>query len=180
MMQRRVLITPHVAPDHAVYPYLLRGVTIARTNHVWATDITYVPMARGFAYLVAIIDWDSLPPCPGVASVQHAGHGLSIEVDKIHQYLFEHRVYFDVDLFESSRELLVLRIELRLEGLFLPTQALLVTAQLRCELEVTEGLGQAGGTQEDREHQEYQVEDRVGEEEHQHQRGGQGNGGFLH
>jgi putative transposase len=46
------------APDHAVYPYLLRGVTIARTNHVWATDITYVPMARGFAYLVAIIDWD--------------------------------------------------------------------------------------------------------------------------
>ena len=59
MMQRRVLITPHVAPDHAVYPYLLRGVTIARTNHVWATDITYVPMARGFAYLVAIIDWDS-------------------------------------------------------------------------------------------------------------------------
>ena len=47
------------APDHAVYPYLLRGVTISRTNHVWATDITYVPMARGFAYLVAIIDWYS-------------------------------------------------------------------------------------------------------------------------
>ena len=47
------------APDHAVYPYLLRGVTISRTNHVWATDITYIPMARGFAYLVAIIDWYS-------------------------------------------------------------------------------------------------------------------------
>ena len=47
------------APDHPVYPYLLRGLTIARTNQVWATDITYIPMARGFAYLVAIIDWYS-------------------------------------------------------------------------------------------------------------------------
>ena len=44
------------APDHPVYPYLLRGLTIARPNQVWATDITYIPMARGFAYLVAIID----------------------------------------------------------------------------------------------------------------------------
>ena len=47
------------APDHPVYPYLLRGLTIARPNQVWATDITYIPMARGFAYLVAIIDWYS-------------------------------------------------------------------------------------------------------------------------
>ena len=45
------------APDHPVYPYLLRGLTIARPNQVWATDITYIPMARGFAYLVAIISW---------------------------------------------------------------------------------------------------------------------------
>ena len=45
------------APDHPVYPYLLRGLAIARPNQVWATDITYIPMARGFAYLVAIIDW---------------------------------------------------------------------------------------------------------------------------
>ena len=48
---------PH--PEHKVYPYLLRGVEVTRANHVWATDITYVPMARGFAYLVAIIDWHS-------------------------------------------------------------------------------------------------------------------------
>ena len=41
------------APDHPVYPYLLRGLTIARPNQVWATDITYIPMARGFAYLGA-------------------------------------------------------------------------------------------------------------------------------
>jgi len=44
-------------PDHKVYPYLLRDVEVTRANHVWAADITYVPMARGFAYLVAIIDW---------------------------------------------------------------------------------------------------------------------------
>lgn len=44
-------------PEHAVYPYLLRGVTINRPNQVWATDITYIPMAHGFVYLVAILDW---------------------------------------------------------------------------------------------------------------------------
>ena len=42
---------------HKVYPYLLRGMDINRPNHVWATDITYIPMARGFLYLVAILDW---------------------------------------------------------------------------------------------------------------------------
>lgn len=44
---------------HPVYPYLLRGLTIGRPNQVWATDITYIPLARGFAYLVAIMDWHS-------------------------------------------------------------------------------------------------------------------------
>lgn len=44
---------------HKVYPYLLRGLTIKGPNHVWAADITYVPMARGFLYLVAIMDWYS-------------------------------------------------------------------------------------------------------------------------
>jgi putative transposase len=48
---------PH--PEHAVYPYLLRGLTISRVNHVWATDITYIPMKAGFLYLVAIMDWYS-------------------------------------------------------------------------------------------------------------------------
>jgi putative transposase len=46
-------------PQHAVYPYLLRGLTIERANQVWAMDITYIPMARGFVYLVAVMDWAS-------------------------------------------------------------------------------------------------------------------------
>ena len=44
---------------HKVYPYLLRGLVIDRPNQAWATDITYIPMARGFVYLVAIMDWHS-------------------------------------------------------------------------------------------------------------------------
>jgi putative transposase len=46
-------------PGHKVYPYLLRGMTIDRPNQVWATDITYIPMARGWVYLCAIVDWAS-------------------------------------------------------------------------------------------------------------------------
>ena len=46
-------------PAHPVYPYLLRHLVIDRPNQVWATDITYIPMARGFVYLVAVIDWYS-------------------------------------------------------------------------------------------------------------------------
>jgi len=46
---------PH--PEHAVFPYLLRGLEISRANHVWATDITYIPLEHGFAYLMAIMDW---------------------------------------------------------------------------------------------------------------------------
>ena len=44
---------------HPIYPYLLRGLAIERPNHVWAMDITYVPMARGFVYLAAVMDWAS-------------------------------------------------------------------------------------------------------------------------
>ena len=51
--------TSKPAPEHPVYPYLLRNLTITRVNQVWAADITYIPMAHGFAYLVAIIDWYS-------------------------------------------------------------------------------------------------------------------------
>jgi putative transposase len=47
------------APGHKIYPYLLRGTKIDRPDQVWATDITYIPMARGFVYLVAIVDWFS-------------------------------------------------------------------------------------------------------------------------
>jgi len=51
--------TSRPAPEHRRYPYLLRGVVIERVNQVWAADITYVPMARGFLYLVAVMDWVS-------------------------------------------------------------------------------------------------------------------------
>jgi putative transposase len=51
--------TSKPAPGHKIYPYLLRGVTIDRPNQVWAMDITYVPMARGFVYLAAVVDWFS-------------------------------------------------------------------------------------------------------------------------
>ena len=46
-------------PDHKVYPYLLRNLTIDRPNQVWCADITYIPMAKGFAYLIAVMDWFS-------------------------------------------------------------------------------------------------------------------------
>jgi putative transposase len=49
--------TSRAHPEHRVYPYLLRRLTVDRPNQVWAADITYIPMARGFVYLVAIIDW---------------------------------------------------------------------------------------------------------------------------
>ena len=51
--------TSRPAPGHKVYPYLLRGMVIDKANQVWAADITYLPMQRGFLYLVAIIDWAS-------------------------------------------------------------------------------------------------------------------------
>jgi len=51
--------TSKATPGHRIYPYLLRGMTIERANHVWAADITYIPIGRGFLYLVAIIDWAS-------------------------------------------------------------------------------------------------------------------------
>ena len=51
--------TSKPAPGHKIYPYLLRGVTIDRPNQIWAMDITYIPMARGFVYLTAVMDWFS-------------------------------------------------------------------------------------------------------------------------
>ena len=46
-------------PQHKIYPYLLKGLTIGRPNQVWCADITYIPMRRGFLYLIAIMDWHS-------------------------------------------------------------------------------------------------------------------------
>jgi putative transposase len=51
--------TSKPAPGHRIYPYLLKGVEINRVNQVWSADITYIPMAQGFLYLVAIMDWHS-------------------------------------------------------------------------------------------------------------------------
>ena len=51
------LSKPH--PGHKLYPYLLRGLDIAEANVVWCSDITYIPMAKGFCYLVAVMDWAS-------------------------------------------------------------------------------------------------------------------------
>jgi len=48
-----------VNPDHKIYPYLLRNINIDRPNQVWATDITYIPMAKGFIYLTVVMDWFS-------------------------------------------------------------------------------------------------------------------------
>ncbi|HDZ84208.1 MAG TPA: IS3 family transposase [Nitrospirae bacterium] len=55
--QKPRLSKPH--PGHKIYPYLLRGMDITRANQVWAADITYLPMAKGFCYLVVIMDWAS-------------------------------------------------------------------------------------------------------------------------
>ena len=51
--------TSKPAPGHKIYPYLLRGMAITRPNQVWAMDITYIPMARGFVYLAVVLDWFS-------------------------------------------------------------------------------------------------------------------------
>ena len=59
-------------PQHKVYPYLLRKLAIERANHVWAMDITYVPMARGWVYLAAVVDW---------ASRRVLAHRVSITMD---------------------------------------------------------------------------------------------------
>ena len=67
--------TSKPAPGHRTYPYLLKGVTVNRVNQVWAADITYLPMSRGFLYLVAIMDWHSRYVLSWKA-LQHPGGGL--------------------------------------------------------------------------------------------------------
>ncbi len=53
--RKRNTSKPH--PENRIYPYLLRDIVIDRPNQLWATDLTYIPMRRGFVYLVAIVDW---------------------------------------------------------------------------------------------------------------------------
>jgi putative transposase len=52
-------LTSRSHPEHKVYPYLLMNMKIDRPNQVWVADITYIPIARGFMYLVAVMDWNS-------------------------------------------------------------------------------------------------------------------------
>ncbi len=54
-----VPLQSRLTPGHKVYPYLLRKLAVTRSNQVWAMDITYIPMARGFVYLCAVVDWFS-------------------------------------------------------------------------------------------------------------------------
>ena len=55
--QRPRTMVPH--PDHRIYPYLLRNLLVDRPNQVWCADVTYIPMRRGFLYLVAVMDWST-------------------------------------------------------------------------------------------------------------------------
>jgi len=57
--------TSNLEPRHKVYPYLLRGIVIERPNTVWAMNITYIPMARGFVYLAVVLDWSAVACCHG-------------------------------------------------------------------------------------------------------------------
>ena len=62
--------TTKPAPGHTIFPYLLRDMTVERANQVWAMDITYIPMARGFVYLATVVDWFS-PACSSLAGSDH-------------------------------------------------------------------------------------------------------------
>jgi transposase InsO family protein len=83
--------TSQAAPGHKVYPYLLRKLAITRSNQVWALDTTYIPMARGFVYLTAVVDAASRrvlahkvairskPPTPRRSPIEHAGSSLRLD-----------------------------------------------------------------------------------------------------
>ena len=74
-LYRRPRTTPSPSPGHKIYPYLLRGAAITRPNQVWAMDITYIPMARGFIYLAVVLDWFQ-PSRAVVAPIDHDGGGV--------------------------------------------------------------------------------------------------------
>lgn len=76
--QRPRTSDPH--PEHRIYPYLLRNLEITRPNQVWCVDVTYLPMRRGFLYLVAIMALrqaqEGEPQGAGLAAIEHHGRGL--------------------------------------------------------------------------------------------------------
>jgi putative transposase len=74
-------------PEHAIYPYLLNGLDINRPNQVWCTDITYIPIKRGFLYLVAIMDWYSRKVLSWrISNTMDAGFCVEALRDAIRQY----------------------------------------------------------------------------------------------
>lgn len=94
MVPRKSLSAP--APGHRVYPYLLRGVAIERVNQVWSCDITYIPMAQGFVYLMAVIDWFSRFVLSWTISI-------SLEVDFCLEALEQAFTYGQPDIFNTDQ-----------------------------------------------------------------------------
>ena len=79
-------------PEHAVYPYLLRHLKVERPNLVWAMDITFIPMARGFIYLAAVVDWYSHGEDDGIITgdgVHLTGAGQQLFADSIAEAIEE-------------------------------------------------------------------------------------------
>ena len=74
------------ADGHKIYPYLLRGLPVERPNQVWAMDITYIPMARGFVYLAAVVDWFSRRVLAWRLSIMEVGFCLDAVEDALARY----------------------------------------------------------------------------------------------
>jgi putative transposase len=76
--------TSRARPGHQIYPYLLRNITITRANHVWALDTTYIPVAKGFVYLTAVVDVASRRVLAHkVATTLEAHHAVEIMAEAI-------------------------------------------------------------------------------------------------
>ena len=79
--RRKNTSRPH--PEHTVFPYLLRRLSIDRPNQVWTSDVTYIPMACGFVYLVAIIDWFTAKSSPGVSPIRSRRTSVSMSCRRL-------------------------------------------------------------------------------------------------
>lgn len=79
--------TSKAAKGHKIYPYLLRGIQVTRPNQVWASDITYLPMRRGFLYLVAIMDWHTRKVLSWrISNTLEAGYCVDALSEAIHKF----------------------------------------------------------------------------------------------
>ena len=94
----------HPAPEHRVYPYLLERAKIARPNHVWAADVTYIPMARGFLYLAAIMDWYSRYVVAWrLSNTPRSGSGQALEAEFCIDALAEALGQGSLDVFNTDQ-----------------------------------------------------------------------------